>query len=170
MAELDITVLQVALGDKTITPETVTLTVDALLGEENPVITSVTPNVPDTGVSVNIGTGTFQLTGAYVDKFAHGIKWSENQPADHSPPTQHASNSWSNVPLFGVDPFDFLFAYLPPDIMTTSVTYTVVGTYDLGDPLLPAVPPVETPFTGTVTQEVQYDTDNNVAEFKKRLP
>ena len=170
MAELSTEVLQAAFGDKTLAAEIVSIVLDDALGETNPVILSVTPDVADSGVSVDIGVGTFSLVGAYREQFEHHIKWSENQPPDHSPPTKHESLSWEDVPLFGVGVFDFLFAYIPPSIMSTTVTYSVVGTYDVADPLLPTLPAVETAFTGTVTQEVTYDVPSNVEEFKRRLP
>jgi hypothetical protein len=170
MAELSITELPEALGANPVPVAPVTLVLDPLLGEVNGVITSVVADRVDSGIGVDYTGDTFTLTGSYDEQFTHAIKWSETQPPSHPPPIQHDELVWDDVPLLGATEFGFLIAYFPPDTMTWVVTYTVEGNYDIEDLLVPTNPPVNTPFTGTVTQTVVYDIETNVSEFKKRIP
>jgi hypothetical protein len=111
------------------------------------------------------------LSGRYEEQFAHTISFNKPQVDAYTAPESVTTTTWADVPDPGDPGIWFLYEYSPPGIMTVTVTYTIQASWtetDSTDPLLPVV----TPKTGTftATQVVNYDTDTNVAEFKRYYP
>lgn len=141
---------------------------DANATESNAVITGFTADTSDSGMTLSFTGDTATATGRYEEQFESEIGYAEPQVDLLTKPVYVEVKSWGPVPdPTATDDIWFLYKYRAPDILTRTVTYTVTGTYDY-EVLLPTpVPPVQMPFTATVTKVVNYDLDANVAEFKR---
>ncbi|CAM0044290.1 hypothetical protein VPHD148_0290 [Vibrio phage D148] len=138
--------------------------------ESDPIITEVSMNVPDSGVSItfDVSDRSASISGMYVDQYDQIIKWTRGQierDASGDPildgagqyiedplqdPLVEEATGWGDVPP---SPFEvnydrnllwYLFQFLPPaDTSDKIVTYTVSGTMTTLAPAEdpPSVPP-----------------------------
>tara|TARA_R110002073_G_scaffold315657_1_gene488322 strand:+ start:96 stop:617 length:522 start_codon:yes stop_codon:yes gene_type:complete len=142
--------------------------IDPMIDEYNGVILSVTADTPDTGVTIDIDGATATISGRYEAQFAHSISWAAPQSEDHEPPVFSTDVSWGDVPDPGDPSIWYLYAYRPPPTQTTTITYTIQGTFSrqIIEEIPPDPDPIHNiPFSFQVTQTVNYDLDANVAEF-----
>ncbi len=159
-----------------------TQTVDAIaettaeFTESNVVITSFTSNPSDVGLTLSFSGTRATVTGEYMEQFVSEIGWAEPQVNLLTRPVYHEDSNWSMVP----DPTDtanffFLYKYQAPDVLTTTITYTVAGTFDRTEiPPEDEIPPlpresVPMTFSLTVTQVVNYDLPENIRQFRRYI-
>lgn len=149
--------------------------------ESDAVITSVTPNISDSGVNIDVSGTTITLSGpGYRQAFATEIGYAGPQVDPLAKPPYYEVTSWGSVPEpDDIENFYFLYKFKAPDVMVTTITYTVEGTYSETEQITTGEPPNEVtepgdtitgiPFTLAFTQTVSYDLDANVAEFKRYI-
>lgn len=154
-------------------------------------ITSVVFSVSDSGMGSSDSGGSVTISGVYRDQFNMAMGYvepqierdvsgdplrdSEGNPINNTklPLVQHEVSSWGDVPTPEMtEDIWYLYKFTPPGETRTSVTITVSGTMTTTDtPIAPAVgdPVVTTgvPWSGSVTQEVLWDIDTNIAEFRR---
>lgn len=128
----------------------------------------------DSGITLDFTSDPTQMSisGSYVEQFSHRIGFAEPQVDALTPPVQKLVKTWAEVPEPSeTDKIWFLFEYTAPSVMTTSITYELDVEWTERDETIPGSP-VDTPMarTFTISQVVNYDTDTNVAQFKKYYP
>lgn len=143
-----------------------------LVTEEQFVVTAASISPADSGMVLDFVSNPTALTlsGRYEEQFAHTIKFNKPQVDDYTAPESVTTTTWADVPDPGDPGIWFLYEYTPPGVMTKTVTYTIQASWNEVDATIP--PGTTTPRTGTftATQVVNYDTDTNVAEFKRYYP
>lgn len=98
--------------------ETITYTDSSLTPPEVPIITSVTPDVADTGITISFVSNQLTISGQYTNVFTN----KNFQYVPLNEPTNLVTVNYDSVPA----EIDALIKYSPDALETKKITYTVV--------------------------------------------
>jgi hypothetical protein len=136
--------------------------------ESNAMITNVSTDIVDSGVLIDFTTTPSELfiTGRYEQQFSNIIKYNEPQVDKYTPANAITVNNWGDMPEPNDPAIWFIFAWIPPMVLSRLVTYTISAEWDEEDTAAPGVITAQTG-TFTATQLVVYDSDANRIQFER---